>query len=99
MARGRETWGRLTGRSMRSAVVQDGIIAPDFHQDCDGSHVRASGRFPQPLSTGGEETGGQSPRAKFLQPDAQTLGMTPRLIEDPGQLRRERGLSLAKDPG
>jgi len=56
-------------------------------QVCDASHVQASSHFPQPLSTGGEETAEQSTRAEFLQPDPPSLGTTPQPIEDPGQLR------------
>jgi hypothetical protein len=61
------SWGRLTACSMRS-VTQDRVIGPDFHQVCDAWHVQASGRFPQLLSAGAEETAEPSLHSEFLDP-------------------------------
>src|SRR5271165_6389728 len=92
-----DKWARLTARSLRSAVnFASRGRAPS--QIADASHVESRGRLSQLLSTGREETAEQPTHAQLLQPSPPALGSTPQPIEDPRQLRRDRGLPRAKQP-
>jgi hypothetical protein len=64
----------------------------------DVSHVQPRGRRPQLLSTRGKETAEQATRAQHLQASPPALCTAPEPIEDPCQLRRDRGLPGAKQP-
>jgi hypothetical protein len=67
-------------------------------QVCHASHIQPCGDFAQPLSTGGEETAEQSTTAQFVHLSPPALGVTPQPVENSGQLRRDRRLSLAIKP-
>src|ERR1017187_4900248 len=83
---------------MRYAVFKIESSGCASSQVCDASHVQASGHLPQPLSTCDKEAAEQATRAEFLLPDTPNLGVNPQPIEDPGQIRRDHGLSRAKEP-
>ena len=62
------------------------------------SHAQAFGHLPQRARAGGEESAEQLTRAEFLQPALPALGIAPQPLKDPGQVRRDRSLSFAKEP-
>jgi hypothetical protein len=70
-------------RSSMRIPVQDHVIGPDFHQVRQASHAQASGHFPRPLSTGGEETAERSTRDPFIHPDLPDRGNTPQPVKFP----------------
>ena len=62
------------------------------------THTEAFADFPQLRAAGREETAQQSIPAKLLDLNLPALGATAQPLENPGQLRRDRRLSLAKKP-
>jgi hypothetical protein len=78
---------------------QNRIKRPDTQPGCRAlTHVQPRGRLPRLLSTRGKESSGQATRAQLLQASPPALCTAPRPIEDPRQLRRDRGLPRAKQP-
>ena len=61
-------------------------------------NTEAFANLPQFGSGGRKETAQQSIPAEPLHPLMPGLGVAIQTLEDPGQLGRDRGLSLAKDP-
>ena len=61
------------------------------------THTRAFADFLQLRAIGREETAHQSIPAELLELDPPALGATAQPLENPGQLRRDRSLSLAKN--
>ena len=63
-------------------------------------HAQAFGDLPQLGTSGREETAQQSAVTELLHPALPALSTTSQPLEDPGQLRRDRILALAKEsPG
>ncbi len=61
-------------------------------------HTEAFTDFPQLRAGGRKETAQQPISAELLQPVLPALGAKIQPLEDPGQLRRDRSLSLAEEP-
>ena len=61
-------------------------------------NTEAFANLPQLGSGGRKETAQQSIPAEPLHPLMPALGVAIQPLEDPGQLARDRGLSLAKEP-
>jgi hypothetical protein len=79
----------------RFRMLSSNGTAPEVDQVV---HTEASGDFPQLRATGREETAQQPIPAKLLDLKLPALGATAQALENPGQLRRDRRLSLAKKP-
>jgi hypothetical protein len=59
-------------------------------------HADPVGDFPQFRAAGREEAAHQTIAAELFQPVLPALGAQTQPLEDPGQLLRDRGFSLAK---
>jgi hypothetical protein len=59
-------------------------------------HADPVGDFPQSRAAGREETAHQTIAAELVHPVLPALGAQTQPLEDPGQLLRDRGFSLAK---
>src|ERR1700678_4826642 len=79
----------------RFMVLSSNRTTPQVDQ---ATHTEASGDFPQLRATGREETAQQPIPAKLLDLNLPALGITAQPLENLSQLRRDRGLSLAKEP-
>jgi hypothetical protein len=78
-------------------TIHERVIAPDNRQVDEVPHTKAFAEFAQLGAAGRKETVQQLITAEFLQPLLPTLGAEIQAFEDPGQLRRDRDLALAKE--
>ena len=62
------------------------------------SYAQVPGDFVQPVATGGEKAAEQATLPELLHPYLPALGTTAQPIKNPGQCRRDRGLSVANEP-